>query len=65
MTLLKQVSDRLDSKGRNYLDYYLGWIYEGKFCWVRVRASFIREHKYLYAVAINVPRGEPIEKYID
>lgn len=65
MTLLRQVSERLDKRGNPFIDYFLGWRYEGKTYWVRVNPSFCKDYKFLCASAVNVPTGEPIVKYID
>lgn len=65
MTLLRQVSERLDNKGKPFTDYYLGWRKEGKIFVIRVRPQFYRENYYLGLVAIDVPSGEALEKYID
>lgn len=63
MTLLRQVSDRLDNKGKPYLDYYLVLEYGGKNYLVRVRPQFARDYSLLFNNAIDVPKGECLEKY--
>lgn len=65
MTLLKTLSERLDNKGKPFIDYYLGWRENGKVNLVRVRPQFYRDHYYLGLVAVDVPSGEVLEKYID
>lgn len=65
MTLLRQQSDRTDARGFHYVDYFLGWRYDGKTYWVRVNPSFVKDFKFLSVAAVNVPKGEMLAKYID
>lgn len=65
MTLLRQISERVDNRGRHYCDYFLGWRYDGKTYWVRIEPSFFKDKKFLYPCAVNVPPGETLAKYID
>lgn len=65
MTLLRQVSDRTDSKGRHYVNYFLAWRYEGKTYYLRISNTFVSEAKYLFAVAVDVPKGDMLAKYVD
>lgn len=65
MTLLKQTSERVDNHGKAFVDYYLAWVYENKVYCVRVRPQFFNNAKLLFSNAVNVPIGEPLEKYVD
>lgn len=65
MTLLRRVSERKDSKGRNYEDFYLCWLDNGRFCFISVKPQFKSEYGYLKRQAVNVPKGESLEKYVD
>lgn len=65
MTLLRQISDRFDKSGKPFMDYFLGWRYEGKTYWVRINPSFCKDFKFLSVSAVNVPKGECLAKYID
>lgn len=65
MTLLKQTSERLDDKGKPFIDLYLGWSHEGKVYLVRVRPQFCKDCKLTYATAREVPVGESLDKYVD
>lgn len=65
MTLLRVVSERTDKHGKPFLDFYLAWRYEGKVYSVRVRPQFFSNQSMLHAIAIEVPQGETLEKYVD
>lgn len=65
MTLLRRVSERKDNKGKNYEDVYLCWRKEGRFCFVLIKPQFVSEYGYLKSVAVYVPKGESLEKYVD
>lgn len=66
MTLLRQVSERLDKNGKPFVDYYLCWRDKDKVVhYVRVRPCFAREIGYLRLASVSVPTSEPLEKYVD
>lgn len=64
MTLLKTTSGRLDNSGRPWIDYYLGYVYEGHVYLVRVKPQFARDYVLMFANAVNVPSGEKLENYV-
>lgn len=49
---------------KDYHDYYLAWVYEGKTYLVRVRPVFGKDNDKLHATAQYVPLGEMLEKYV-
>lgn len=65
MTLIKVVSDKKNDNGVPFEDYFLVERLEsGVLRYVRVRACFPKETHYLRKLAVVVPRGEPLEKYL-
>ena len=64
MTLVKTESDRTDKRGRPYIDFYLAWRYQDKVYSVRISPCFYRDINMLFTEAVNVPKGEPFEKYL-
>lgn len=64
MTLVKQESDRKMPSGQPYTDLYLVWRYDGRLFSTRVVPCFAHEFKYLLATALEVPKGEPFDKYV-
>lgn len=63
--LFKQKSTRVrNTDNRPFVDFYIGWVYEGRPYVVRVRPQFNNEYELLLASAEDVPNGEPIEKYL-
>lgn len=48
----------------NYLDLFLIWEHNGKVYKVRVRPQFGHDNKVLVSRAVQVPDGEPLEKYL-
>lgn len=64
MKLLKKKSERLDKNGDPFVDFFLSWSHGSKVYAVRVRPQFYKDIDKLYAVAKEVPSGEPLEKYL-
>lgn len=65
MTLLRVQSERTDSKGVPYTDYYLGWKDNEGVKLVRVRYVFKYDRRLFEQIAVAVPVGEEIAKYVD
>lgn len=66
MTLLKQLSERVDERGNPYTDFYLGWRNEqNQINLVRIRYVFKFDRYKLEQEVVEVPKGESFEKYID
>ena len=58
VTLLKR-----RSSNNEYLDFFVCWVHNDKFYYVRVRPSFLNDLKLMSAHAVEVPKDEPLQKY--
>lgn len=66
MKLLRQKSlTRFDANNKPYVDLYCCWVHNGHSYAVRVRPNFTRDYELLFSHSVEVPSGEPLEKYID
>lgn len=58
MTLLKV------KRANDYTDFYLGWTFNNKKYFVRVRPVFPVDLDKFFAIAINVEDGDNLDKYL-
>ena len=47
----------------DYWDFFLVWRHDNKVCSTRIRQCFGHEMRFLFVQAVEVPQGEPFEKY--
>lgn len=62
--MVKFYKQEVERNGTKYVDLYAVWDYNDKTYFVRVRPVFGRDNDKLMAIALPVPEGEPLEKYI-
>lgn len=65
MTLLKQVSEAIGRSGKPFLNFYIAWRGKNGVHFTRIKPQFPREFGYLKANSVEVPPGEPFDKYVD
>lgn len=64
MTKPKLIKQRVKREGKEYIDLYALWSYEGKTYAVRVRPVFGRDNDKLMSIAELIPDGEMPQKYL-
>lgn len=51
-------------KRNDYTDFYLGWVFDGKKYFVRVKPVFAHDLDKFYANSVDVPNGDDLNKYL-